>query len=66
METIIGTAERKKWISSKDEEAMRMCYEDYCDESTNKLEEEVMNFEDFRDILLLGNWDNEIFLLERD
>jgi len=63
MGIFVGNSEKKKRITEKDEEAIRMCYEDYCEEREVLDEEDIISFENFRDILLMGEWDSSITLL---
>ena len=66
MGIFVGNSEKKKRITEKDEKAIRMCYEDYCEEREVLDEEDIISFENFKDILLVGKWSNEINLLGND
>lgn len=46
-------------ISPQDEEVLHTCYEDFC---TNHPDDKL-SFEDFKDLILLGNWEHELPLI---
>jgi len=46
-------------IEKKDLEVLKMCYKDYRESHHH----EPISFEEFKELLLLGSWDNELPLI---